>query len=95
MMRPGEWVSVDGYDGENVTAALVTATSTHKAVIRRADANRLIAEAGLVHTRDVTWRSVRGADYDEIGDDCEFHEHGSGRRLVEASLCGPPEGNDG
>ena len=86
-MKPGDWVFVIDYDDEEGTSALVLATSQHKAVIKRADANRLIAEANRVHTRDVTWRSVLVSDRDDIGDDCEFHEHGTGRRWVEAALC--------
>ena len=94
-MKPGDWAMIDGYDGEAATTALVTATSTHKTVIKRADADRLIAERHLAPVRDVTWRSVLASDHYELGDDCEFHEFGTGRRWVEATLCGPTENTDG
>lgn len=86
-MKPGDWVWTDGYDDEDATRALVVATSAHREVVKRADANRIIAEEGYVHTRDVTWRSVLVRDRDELGDECEFHEHGTGRRWVEVALC--------
>jgi protein-disulfide isomerase-like protein with CxxC motif len=86
-VKPGDWVWVEGYDDEDATRALVVATSMHKEVVKRAEANRAIAEKGYVHVRDVTWRSVLVSDHDDIGDECEFHESGTGRRWVEAALC--------
>lgn len=87
-MKPGDWVSVADYDDETATSALVVATSMHKDYIKRADADRMIADAGRAHTRDVTWRSVVHADRHEIDrDEFEFHEDGSGRRWVEVALC--------
>lgn len=88
MMKPGDWVAIDGYDSDDASMAVVVATSRHDVRLDEEAAATIAQQHDHEPVRTVTWRAVLVADHDNIGDDnCEFHEHGTGRSWVEAILC--------
>lgn len=95
-MNVGEWVAVDGYDGQGIEMALVVAASGERRVPEN-EVEAIIAESPYAKVRRVTWRAVTPDDHDALSDDSEYHEQGTGDRWVEVILCGDeePEATDG
>ncbi len=56
MMKPGDWVAIDGYDSDDASMAVVVATSRHDVRLDEEAAATIAQQHDHEPVRTVTWR---------------------------------------